>query len=87
MIRRVDERGVPVSPEKAESGYNNAIGVIVRETVNIICKDLRAKEQAAIRGALLEKLLNRYVFQIYGEDENCNGEIMKRVTLKALSMM
>jgi hypothetical protein len=57
MISQVDNRGVPVSPEKITSGYSNAIGVIVRETVHITCNDLQAKDEADIRKALFEKLL------------------------------
>ena len=44
VIRRVNRKGAPVSPEKAASGYNTTIGVIVRETVDITCLNLRAKE-------------------------------------------
>jgi hypothetical protein len=63
------------------------IGVIVCETVHITCNDLQAKDEAAIRKALLEKLLKRYCFKIYAEDETMDSEVIKRITQKALSMM
>jgi hypothetical protein len=49
VISRVDNRGVPMSPYKIASGYNNAIGVIVCETVHITCNELRAKDEDDIR--------------------------------------
>ena len=87
VITRVDSRGVPVSPEKAASGYNNAIGVIVRENVSITCMDLRGKDQAGTRDNLLVKLFSKYSFNIYGDDESMNHEAERRVRHKALSMM
>jgi hypothetical protein len=55
--------------------------------VHITCNDLQTKDEADIRKALLEKLLKRYCFKIYAEDETMDSEVMKRITQKALSMM
>ena len=85
-VRRVDERGILVSPLKAASGYNNAIGVIVRETINITCLNLRAKEQGSIREALFNKLFNRYCFNIDVVNE-LSVQMKKRVKHNALRMM
>jgi hypothetical protein len=35
----------------------------------------------------LEKLLKRYCFKIYAEDETMDPKVMKRIKQKALSMM
>ena len=86
VIRRVNGVGAPVSPEKAASGYNNSIGVIVRETVNITCLNLRAKEQGSIREALFNKLFNRYCFNFHGVDDQ-SVQRKKRVKHNALRMM
>jgi hypothetical protein len=87
MISRVHNRRVSISPEKAISGYSNTIGAIVRETVQSTCKELRAKDEADIISALLEKLLKQYCFKIYVDDDTMDREVMKRITHKALSMM
>jgi predicted flavoprotein YhiN len=76
-----------MSPKKIASGYINAISVTVHETVHITCNDLWAKDEADIRKALLEKLLKRYCFKIFVEDETVDDEVMKKITQKALSMM
>jgi hypothetical protein len=49
----------PISPLKAPSWCSNAIGFFVRETVNITCGNLRAKEQVNIEEVLFNKLFNR----------------------------
>ena len=87
VIRRVDSRGVPVSPEKAASGYSNAVGIIMRDNMSITCMDLRGKDQAGTRDNLLVKLFRKYSFNIYGDDEALNHEAERRVRHKALSMM
>jgi hypothetical protein len=86
VITRVDRRGVSVSPLKAASGYNNAIGVFVHETVNITCGNLRAKEQVNIQEVLFNKLFNRYSFNFDGDDKQ-SMHINKTVKHNALKMM
>jgi hypothetical protein len=83
---RVDGRGVPISPFKDASGYNNDIGVFVRETVNITCRNLRAKQQVDIQEVLFNKLFNRYSFNFDGDDEQ-SMHIKKIVKNNALKMM
>jgi hypothetical protein len=86
VITRVDGRGVPVSPLKAASGYINAIGVFVCETINITCQNIRAKEQLNIQEVLFNKLFNKYSLNFDGDDEQ-SMHIKKTVKHNALKMM
>jgi hypothetical protein len=86
IISRVNDKGVPISPLKAASGYRNAIGVIVRKTINITCTSLRVEEQVNIREELFNKLFNRYSFNL--DDDNDQSVHMKKmVKHDALKMM
>jgi hypothetical protein len=78
VITRVDDRGVPASPVKFAKGYSNAIGCIVRESVKITCKNLRAKVNDNLREKLFKRLFSRYV--VPADDK-------ERVKTKALGMM
>jgi hypothetical protein len=64
IISRVDDKGVLVCPLKAASGYRNAIGVIVRETVNITCTSLRVEEQANIREEIFKQAIQPILLQL-----------------------
>jgi hypothetical protein len=86
IISRVDDKGVPVSPLKAASGYRNAIGIIVHETINITCTSLRVEEQANIREELFNKLFNRYSFNLDGDNDR-SIHMKKMVKYNALKMM
>jgi hypothetical protein len=86
IISRVNDKGVPVSPLKAASGYCNAIGVIVRETINITCTGLRVEEQANIQEELFNKLFNQYSFNLDGDNDQ-SIHIKKMVKHNALKMM
>jgi hypothetical protein len=86
VIRRVDGRGGPISPLKATSGYNNAIGVFVHETLNIICGNLRAKEEVNIQEVFFNKFFNRHSFNFDGADKK-SMLIKKTVKHNALKMM
>jgi hypothetical protein len=86
IINRVNDKDVPVSPLKAASVYRNAIGVIVRETVNIMCMSLRVEEQANIREELFNKLVNRYSFNLDGDNDQ-SIHMKKMVKHNALKMM
>jgi hypothetical protein len=86
IISRIDDKGVPISPLKAASGYRKAIGVILHEIVNIMCTSLRVEEQANIREELFNKLFNRYFFNLDG-DNNQSIHMKKMVKHNALKMM
>jgi hypothetical protein len=86
VISWVDDKGVPVSPLKAAIGYRNAIGVIVRETINITCTSLRVEEQANICEELFNKLFTRYSFNLDGDNDQ-SIHIKKMVEHNALKMM
>jgi hypothetical protein len=52
-----------MSPKKVASGYRNAIGVIVRETVHITCSDLWAKDEVDIRKSYLGEAVKTILLQ------------------------
>ena len=58
----------------------------MRETVNITCLNLRAKEQGSIREALFNKLFNLYRFNFDAVDEQ-SVQMKKGVKHNALRMM
>jgi hypothetical protein len=86
IISQVDDKGVPAIPLKAASGYRNAIGVIVHETVNIMCTSLRVEEQANIREELFNKLFNQYSFNLDGDNDQII-HMKKMVKHNALKIM
>jgi hypothetical protein len=52
-----------MSPKKVASGYSNAIGVIIRETVHITCIDLWAKDEVDIRKSCLGEAVKTILLQ------------------------
>jgi hypothetical protein len=58
----------------------------VRETVNITCGNLRAKEQVNIQEVLFKKLFNIYSFNFDGDDDK-SMHIKKTVKHNALKIM
>ncbi|XP_044437073.1 uncharacterized protein [Triticum aestivum] len=69
VINRVSEAGLPVSPKKAEQGYRNALGCILRETVSINETNLRSKANENLRALLISKLHTHYKFPDESLDE------------------
>ncbi|XP_044366706.1 uncharacterized protein [Triticum aestivum] len=69
VINRVSEAGLPVSPKKAEEGYRNALGCILRETVSINETNLRSKANGNLRALLISKLHTHYKFPDESLDE------------------
>ncbi|XP_037456799.1 uncharacterized protein LOC119327816 isoform X3 [Triticum dicoccoides] len=69
VINRVSEEGLPVSPKKAEQGYRNALGCILRETVSINETNLRSKANENLRALLISKLHTHYKFPDESLDE------------------
>jgi hypothetical protein len=61
-IKRVDDRGGPVSPAGASSEFGNTIGCIVREVCNINDAALREGENEQLRLRLLKRLHQRYKY-------------------------
>ena len=61
-ISKVSNSGLPLEPSKVARGYSMQLGCIVRETVSINTKDLRAPENEALRKTLITKLHKRYTF-------------------------
>jgi hypothetical protein len=49
VVTHVDDRGVPVLPQKVASGYSTTIGVLVRNGMKITCVDLRSIENTKVR--------------------------------------
>uniref|UniRef100_A0A453QB67 Uncharacterized protein n=1 Tax=Aegilops tauschii subsp. strangulata TaxID=200361 RepID=A0A453QB67_AEGTS len=69
VINRVSEAGLPLSPKKAEQGYSNGLGCILRETVSINETNLRSKANENLRALLISKLHTHYKFPDESLDE------------------
>ncbi|VAH99873.1 unnamed protein product [Triticum turgidum subsp. durum] len=69
VINRVSEVGLPLSPKKAEQGYSNGLGCILRETVSINETNLRSKANENLRALLISKLHTHYKFPDESLDE------------------
>ncbi|XP_044962457.1 uncharacterized protein LOC123413585 isoform X2 [Hordeum vulgare subsp. vulgare] len=69
VINRVSEAGLPLSPKKAERGYSNGLGCILRETVSINETNLRSKANENLRALLISKLHTHYKFPDESLDE------------------
>jgi hypothetical protein len=80
VVTHVDDRGVPILPQKLASGYNTTIGVLVRKGVKITCVDLRSIENTKVREDILDQLFDIYRFEI-------DVTQMKQVVAKAMCMM
>ena len=62
VVRRVDYKGDPASPDATRATYGNDIGCIVRDTVNINTRNLRAKVNRHVHNLLLTKVHARFAF-------------------------
>jgi hypothetical protein len=80
VVTHVDDRGVPVLPQKVASGYITTICVLVRNGVKITCVDLRSMENTKMREDILDQLFDIYKFEI-------DVTQMKQVVAKAMCMM
>lgn len=69
--------GKPVSLKKVAKGWGNTLGCILRETVQITCPDLKLKDAAPQRDALLRKLNDKYTFPVANKARAKHGAIKK----------
>jgi hypothetical protein len=77
--------GQPVEPAKLAAGYGLQLGCIVRESMSINQKNVRAKGNTRLRELLIEKLHNRYKFPEPFDNKKLKGNKAKKLALTRIS--
>jgi hypothetical protein len=77
--------GQPVEPAKLAAGYGLQLGCIVRESMGINQKNLRAKGNTRLRELLIEKLHNWYKFPELFDSKKLKGNKANKLALMRMS--
>ena len=76
---RVKPSGQPVEPEKLAAGYGIQLGCIVRGSMTINQKNIRAKGNTRLRELLIDKLHNRYKFPAPFDNKKHKGNKVNKL--------
>jgi hypothetical protein len=77
--------GQPVEPAKLAAGYGLQLGCIVRESMSINQKNIRAKGNTRLHELLIEKLHNRYKFPEPFDNKKLKGNKANKLALMRMS--
>ena len=77
--------GQPMEPEKLAAGYGIQLGCIVRESMTINQKNIRAKGNTRLRELLIDKLHNRYKFPELFDNKKLKGNKVNKLALTRMS--
>jgi hypothetical protein len=77
--------GQPVEPAKLAAGYDIQLGCIVRESISINQKNIRAKGNTRLRELLIGKLHNWYKFPEPFDNKNLKGNKVNKLALTRMS--
>jgi hypothetical protein len=81
----VKPSGQPMEPAKLAAGYDIQLGCIVRESMSINQKNIRAKGNTRLRELLIGKLHNRYKFPEPFDNKKLKGNKVNKLTLTRMS--
>jgi hypothetical protein len=82
----VKTSGQPVEPAKLGAGYGLQLGCIMRESMSINQKNIRAKSNTRLRELLIEKLYNRYQFPEPFNNKKLKGNKVNKLALTRMSI-
>jgi hypothetical protein len=82
----VKPSGQPVEPAKLAAGYGIQLGCIVRESMSINQKNIRAKGNTRLRELLIGKLHNRYKFPEPFDNKKLKGNKVNKLALTRMSI-
>jgi hypothetical protein len=81
----VKPSGQPVEPVKLAAGYDIQLRCIVRESMSINQKNIRAKGNTRLHELLIGKLHNRYKFPEPFDNKNLKGNKVNKLALTRMS--
>jgi hypothetical protein len=81
----VKPSGQPVEPAKLAAGYGIQLGCIVRESMSINQKNIRAKGNTRLHELLIGKLHNRYKFLEPFDNKKLKGNKVNKLALMRMS--
>jgi hypothetical protein len=81
----VKPSGQPMEPAKLAAGYGIQLGCIMRESMSINQKNIRAKGNTRLRELLIGKLHNRYKFPELFDNKKLKGNKVNKLALTRMS--